>query len=71
MHRAWWVRSIVVGGALLLVPVGARADKLTELEQVYDTQQRTLQQLQQEMHRLRQERSAQQAETDRRVMEVE
>jgi len=71
VRRAWWVRSIVVGGALLLVPVGARADKLTELEQVYGTQQRTLQQLQQEMHRLRQERSAQQAETDRRVMEVE
>ena len=70
-QRGWWVRGVVLGSALLLAPVGAWADKLTELEQAFDTQQKSLQQLQQEMNRLRQDRTAQQAETDRRVMEVE
>ncbi len=70
-QRGWWVRGVVVGSALLLMPVGAWADKLTELEQVFETQQKSLQQLQQEMHRLRQDRTAQQTEIDRRVMEVE
>ena len=70
-QRKWWVRGVVLGSALLLAPVGAWADKLTELEQAFETQQKSLQQLQQEMQRLRQERSAQQVETDRRVMEVE
>ncbi len=70
-QRGWWVRGAVLGSALLLAPVGAWADKLTELEQAFDSQQKSLQQLQQEMQRLRQERSTQQAETDRRVMEVE
>ena len=70
-QRAWWVRGVVLGSALLLAPVGAWADKLQDLEQRYDDQQKSLQQLQQQMQRLRQERSAQQAETDRRVMEVE
>lgn len=70
-QRGWWVRSVVVGSALLLTPVGAWADKLTELEQAFETQQKSLQQLQQEMQRLRQERSAQQEEVTRRVMEVE
>jgi phosphate-selective porin OprO/OprP len=60
-----------LGSALLLAPVGAWADKLTELEQTFETQQKSLQQLQQEMHRLRQDRTAQQTEIDRRVMEVE
>ncbi len=71
VQRGWWVRGVVVGSALLLAPVGAWADKLTELEQVFETQQQSLQQLQQEMHRLRQDRTAQQTEIDRRVMEVE
>src|SRR5574337_200148 len=70
-QRRWWVRSIVLGSALLLTPVGAWADKLTEIEQAFEAQQQSLQQLQQEMNRLRQDRTAQQAETDRRVMEVE
>ncbi|MDE2181083.1 MAG: hypothetical protein KGJ40_09595, partial [candidate division NC10 bacterium] len=70
-QRRWWVRGVVLGSALLLAPVGAWADKLTDLEQAFEAQQKSLQQLQQEMHRLRQERSTQQAETDRRVMEVE
>jgi len=70
-QRNWWVRGVVVGSALLLAPVGAWADKLTELEQAFETQQQSLQQLQQEMHRLRQDRTAQQTEIDRRVMEVE
>jgi DNA repair exonuclease SbcCD ATPase subunit len=70
-QRKWWVRGVVLGSALLLAPVGAWADKLTELEQVFETQQQSLQQLQQEMHRLRQDRTAQQTEIDRRVMEVE
>lgn len=70
-QRSWWVRGVVLGSALLLAPVGAWADKLTDLEQAFETQQKSLQQLQQEMQRLRQERTAQQAETDRRVMEVE
>ncbi len=70
-QRKWWVRTIVVGSALLLAPVGAWADKLTELELVFETQQQSLQQLQQEMNRLRQDRTAQQTEIDRRVMEVE
>ena len=70
-QRKWWVRGIVLGSALLLAPVGAWADKLTELEQAFETQQKSLQQLQQEMHRLRQDRTAQQTEIDRRVMEVE
>src|SRR5574341_2266810 len=70
-HRRWWSCNIVLGSALLFTPVGAWADKLTELEQVFESQQQSLQQLQQEMRRLRQERSTQQAETDRRVMEVE
>jgi phosphate-selective porin len=70
-QRSWWVRGVVLGSALLLTPVGAWADKLQDLEQVVETQQKTLQRLQQEMQRLRQERTAQQAETDRRVMEVE
>ena len=65
------VQGIVVACALLLAPVGAWADKLTELEQVFETQQQSLQQVQQEMHRLRQDRTAQQTEIDRRVMEVE
>jgi phosphate-selective porin len=71
VRRGWWIRGAVVGSALLLAPVGAWADKLTELEQVFETQQQSLQQLQQEMHRLRQDRTAQQTEIDRRVMEVE
>ncbi|MDE2485478.1 MAG: hypothetical protein KGL32_09590, partial [candidate division NC10 bacterium] len=71
VQRRWWVRGVVLGSALLLAPVGAWADKLTDLEQAFEAQQKSLQQLQQEMHRLRQERSTQQAETDRRVMEVE
>ena len=71
VHRSWWVRGVVLGSALLLAPAPAWADKLTELEQVFETQQKSLQQLQQEMHRLRQDRTAQQAEIDRRVMEVE
>ena len=71
VQRGWWVRGVVVGSALLLAPVGAWADKLTELEQAFETQQKSLQQLQQEMHRLRQDRTAQQTEIDRRVMEVE
>ncbi|MDD5559337.1 porin [Candidatus Methylomirabilis sp.] len=70
-QRGWWVRGAVLGSALLLAPVGAWADKLTELEQAFETQRQSLQQLQQEMNRLRQDRTAQQAETDRRVMEVE
>ncbi|MBZ0158559.1 porin [Candidatus Methylomirabilis sp.] len=70
-QRSWWVRGVVLGGALLLAPVGAWADKLTELEQAFETQQKSLQQLQQEMHRLRQERTVQQEEVTRRVMEVE
>src|SRR5574337_1015042 len=70
-QKGWWVRGVVLGGILLLTPTGAWADKLTELEQRYEDQQQSLQQLQQEMHRLRQDRTAQQAETDRRVMEVE
>src|SRR5574337_1118288 len=70
-QKGWWVRGVVLGGILLLTPTGAWADKLTELEQAFETQQQSLQQLQQEMHRLRQDRTAQQAETDRRVMEVE
>src|SRR5574337_351045 len=70
-QRRWWVRSIVLGSALLLTPVGAWADKLTEIEQAFGAQQQSLEQLQQEMNRLRQDRTAQQAETDRRVMEVE
>jgi len=70
-QRGWWVRGVVLGSALLLAPVGAWADKLTDLEQAFETQQKSLQQLQQEMHRLRQDRTAQQTEIDRRVMEVE
>jgi phosphate-selective porin len=70
-QRKWWVRGVVVGSALLLAPMGAWADKLTELEQAFETQQKSLQQLQQEMHRLRQDRTAQQTDIDRRVMEVE
>jgi phosphate-selective porin OprO and OprP len=70
-QRKWWVRGVVLGSALLLAPVGAWADKLTELEQAFETQQKSLQQLQQEMHRLRQDRTAQQTDIDRRVMEVE
>ncbi len=70
-QRSRWVRGVVLGSALLLAPVGAWADKLTELEQAFETQQQSLQQLQQEMHRLRQDRTAQQTEIDRRVMEVE
>ncbi|PTL36330.1 hypothetical protein CLG94_04665 [Candidatus Methylomirabilis limnetica] len=70
-QRKWWVRGVVLGSALLLAPAPAWADKLTELEQVFETQQQSLQQLQQEMHRLRQDRTAQQTEIDRRVMEVE
>ncbi|PTL37249.1 hypothetical protein CLG94_00125 [Candidatus Methylomirabilis limnetica] len=70
-QRKWWVRGVVLGSALLLAPVGAWADKLTELEQAFETQQKSLQQLQQEMHRLRQDRTAQQDEMSRRVMEVE
>ncbi|NJD68294.1 MAG: hypothetical protein FIA90_06520 [candidate division NC10 bacterium] len=70
-QRKWWVRGAVLGSALLLAPVGAWADKLTELEQAFETQQRSLQQLQQEMQRLRQERTTQQEEVTRRVMEVE
>ncbi|MDE2181350.1 MAG: hypothetical protein KGJ40_10980, partial [candidate division NC10 bacterium] len=65
------VQGIAVACCLLLTPAGAWADKLTDLEQAFETQQKSLQQLQQEMQRLRQERSTQQAETDRRVMEVE
>jgi phosphate-selective porin len=71
IQRGWWVRGVVLGSALLLAPVGAWADKLTELEQAFETQQKSLQQLQQEMHRLRQDRTAQQEEVTRRVMEVE
>ncbi|MDE2060105.1 MAG: hypothetical protein KGL31_10110 [candidate division NC10 bacterium] len=67
----WWVRGVVLGSALLLAPVGAWADKLQDLEQRYEDQQTSLQQLHQEVQRLRQERTTQQAETDRRVMEVE
>ncbi|MBZ0159420.1 MAG: hypothetical protein K8G79_04665, partial [bacterium] len=59
------------GGALLLAPVGAWADKLTEIEQAFEAQQKSLRQLQQEMHQLRQERTVQQEEVTRRVMEVE
>lgn len=70
-QRRWWVRGAVLGSALLLTPVGAWADKLTELEQAFETQQKSLQQLQQEMQRLRQERVTQQEEVTRRVMEVE
>ncbi len=70
-QRKWWIRGVVVGSALLLAPMGAWADKLTELEQAFETQQKSLQQLQQEMHRLRQDRTAQQTDIDRRVMEVE
>ena len=70
-QRGWWIRGVVLGSALLLAPVGAWADKLTDLEQAFEAQQTSLQQLQQEMHRLRQERSAQQEEVARRVMEVE
>ncbi|MDD5559100.1 porin [Candidatus Methylomirabilis sp.] len=70
-QRKSWVRGVVLGSALLLAPVGAWADKLTELEQAFETQQKSLQQLQQEMNRLRQDRTAQQTEIDRRVMEVE
>ena len=70
-QRKWWIRGVVLGSALLLAPVGAWADKLTELEQAFETQQKSLQQLQQEMHRLRQDRTAQQTDIDRRVMEVE
>ena len=70
-QRKWWVRGVVLGSALLLAPVGAWADKLTEIEQAFETQQQSLQQLQQEMHRLRQDRTAQQDEISRRVMEVE
>ena len=70
-QRKWWIRGVVLGSALLLAPVGAWADKLTELEQAFETQQKSLQQLQQEMHRLRQDRTAQQDEMSRRVMEVE
>jgi len=70
-QRKWWVRGVVLGSALLLAPVGAWADKLTELEQAFETQQKSLQQLQQEMHRLRQDRTVQQTDIDRRVMEVE
>ena len=70
-QRKWWIRGVVLGSALLLAPVGAWADKLTDLEQAFETQQKSLQQLQQEMHRLRQDRTAQQTEIDRRVMEVE
>ncbi len=44
-QRGWWVRGIVLGSALLLAPVGAWADKLTELEQAFETQQKSLQQL--------------------------
>src|SRR5574337_294897 len=64
-------KGIVVACCLLLTPVGAWADKLTEIEQAVETQQKSLQQLQQEMNRLRQDRIAQQTDTDRRVMEVE
>src|SRR5574337_1374479 len=64
-------KGIVVACCLLLTPVGAWADKLTEIEQAVETQQKSLQQLQQEMNRLRQDRIAQQADTGRRVMEVE
>ena len=71
VQRKCWIRGIVLGSALLLAPVGAWADKLTELEQVFETQQQSLQQVQQEMYRLRQDRTAQQTEIDRRVMEVE
>lgn len=70
-QKRWWVRSIVLGSSLLLLPVGAWADKLGELEQAFDSQQKSLQQLRQEMNRLRQERTAQQEEMSRRVMEVE
>ncbi|MDD5559316.1 porin [Candidatus Methylomirabilis sp.] len=70
-QRRWWVRGVVLGSALLLAPVGAWADKLTEIEQAFEAQQQSLQQLQQEMNRLRQDRTAQQTDTDRRVMEVE
>ncbi|MDE2060140.1 MAG: hypothetical protein KGL31_07390 [candidate division NC10 bacterium] len=61
----------VLGSALLLAPVGAWADKLTDLEQAFEVQQESLQRLQQEMQRLRQARSAQQAETNRHLMEAE
>ena len=67
----WWVRGVVLGSALLLVPVGAWADKLTELERTFEAQQQSLHQLRQEMQRLRQERFTQQDEVTRRVMEVE
>ncbi len=69
--RGWWIRSIVLGVAVLLAPTGAWADKLTYLEQALKVQQQSLQQLQQEMQRLRQDRSVQQDEMARRVMEVE
>ena len=71
VQRGWWVRGVVVGSALLFAPAPAWADKLTELDQAFETQQKSLQQLQQEMHHLRQDRTAQQTEIDRRVMEVE
>ncbi|PWB45891.1 MAG: hypothetical protein C3F12_07385 [Candidatus Methylomirabilota bacterium] len=72
MAQRWrWIRSVVLGSALLLAPVGAWADKLTELEQAFEAQQRSLQQLRQEMQRLRQERTTQQDEVTRRMMEVE
>lgn len=57
--------------ALMSLHTSAWADKLTELEEAFNTQQKSLQQLQQEMQRLRQERAAQQDEISRRVMEVE
>jgi phosphate-selective porin len=69
--KGWWIRSIVLGSAILLAPIGAWADKLTDLEQTLKVQQQSLQRLRQEMQQLRQERSVQQDEMARRVMEVE
>ena len=60
-----------VAVALLSLHTSAWADKLTDLEETFESQQKSLQQLQQEMQRLQQERSTQQDEMSRRVMEVE
>lgn len=76
--RGGSVHGIAMACCLLLIPAAAWADKLDELQQAIqaqqkaiDTQQAQMRQLQEEVSRLRQERAAQQEEMTRRVVEAE
>lgn len=51
-QRGWWVRSVVLGCAVLLTPVGAWADKLTELEHAFEAQRKSLEAQQQTLQQL-------------------